>query len=647
MTEPRMSNTLHRFGHVLYRILGNSLPPRHSPRQTLDNLSFILEHEPQLPGCDKRWVVNRIIDPETEAECIRLIEQAGHQFIHFPVDFSGDYATRFLDASGMPRHFNPLIAKPDAGNRDLLVAAVEWVYRHKNLCAININGARNAALSEGRKIATWTLPWDGSCFFSTAAWDAFEEATRNNPEAYHIVVPLARVDDPTLVLDEGLRPSVFDEPQIAFRAESLECFDERLRYGFRNKAELLRILGVPGPWQNWNPPPWEKRDDRISTECNRFVVAGWVFRLPSGAAGGVERNHSSRSIARFDGAGEICDELDRRLVNQSLRSHPLTCYSRIDHPPELATLGADLTNELRRRADLGLGLPLLVATRNGFQIASFEQLVRRCCELALAGRVLGDWQSFERGADQLRAWFLDPETRINPNVNDAEIMDLRAFWSLLDAIRLVTRAGCLTKSETVSINDWFRGFLDYLLGAARCKTASSRLDSVGTWSNVLTCSVAAFVGDVSHVASTLSKAPIRLLAQLDDSGLPTFEMTLVNPLHHSLISLQGWIALAWIGRSCGINLWRYSGLGHRNLAMAARAIAVNRTRFPDYAAAQPTFDKRITAAFDCIPDDAVDHDHIAQFATIGERAVLDDPDFGLAPFWPALCGRNSRTISPK
>lgn len=33
---------------IIVRIIGNDLPPRHSPNQTIDNLRFILEHEPDL-----------------------------------------------------------------------------------------------------------------------------------------------------------------------------------------------------------------------------------------------------------------------------------------------------------------------------------------------------------------------------------------------------------------------------------------------------------------------------------------------------------------------------------------------------------------------------------------------------------------------
>lgn len=69
---------------VLYRIIGNDLPPRHRAGQTLTNLRFILEHEPELPHCEKRWVVNRIVDPEVEKQIIELLERHGARYLHIP-----------------------------------------------------------------------------------------------------------------------------------------------------------------------------------------------------------------------------------------------------------------------------------------------------------------------------------------------------------------------------------------------------------------------------------------------------------------------------------------------------------------------------------------------------------------------------------
>ena len=87
---------------VLYRILGNDLPPRHEMGQTVKNLRFILENEPPLPNVDKRWVVNRIIDPEQEAAILALLQKHEQPYLHIPFVLE-DYARVDWDIEAFPQ----------------------------------------------------------------------------------------------------------------------------------------------------------------------------------------------------------------------------------------------------------------------------------------------------------------------------------------------------------------------------------------------------------------------------------------------------------------------------------------------------------------------------------------------------------------
>ena len=87
-----------RIDFLLYRTLGNDLPPRHDGRQTLGNLRFILEHEHLPAGVERRWILNRIADAAMEHELSSLIEAQGEKHVRIPFD-PAVYALRFIDAS--------------------------------------------------------------------------------------------------------------------------------------------------------------------------------------------------------------------------------------------------------------------------------------------------------------------------------------------------------------------------------------------------------------------------------------------------------------------------------------------------------------------------------------------------------------------
>jgi hypothetical protein len=56
------------------------------PRDRADAVQPALHagHEPELEACEKRWVVNRIVDPQQEAAIIALLEERGQHYLHSP-----------------------------------------------------------------------------------------------------------------------------------------------------------------------------------------------------------------------------------------------------------------------------------------------------------------------------------------------------------------------------------------------------------------------------------------------------------------------------------------------------------------------------------------------------------------------------------
>jgi hypothetical protein len=94
---------------VLYRILGNDLPPRHSPGQTLRNIRFMLSHESTFPAkllypdyptqdrslrVEKYYVLNRLSSPELVDAVVNVLAEFGVDRQHvlvIPFDWN-DYA---------------------------------------------------------------------------------------------------------------------------------------------------------------------------------------------------------------------------------------------------------------------------------------------------------------------------------------------------------------------------------------------------------------------------------------------------------------------------------------------------------------------------------------------------------------------------
>jgi hypothetical protein len=276
----RSSLAEHPDTFCLWRIIGNDLPPRHKTGQSFENVKFILKYEPDLPGCSKHWLLNRISDAGEQQRIVALLESYGHTYECIPFSLE-EYRSQPFDFDGLPDEIRN--GKFRDVYDDAYSAAIEVrIRRLKNNYVMNNNGARNYALERGRALAKWVLPWDGNCFLTMSAWEEIRRTVQHNAWFPYFVVPMARVIDNRLLLKSNASPEAVEEPQIIFRADSGQCFDERYYYSRRPKVELLWRLGVPGPWDQHVIETFDFARPEPCTEAGQFMRAGWVARLNSG-----------------------------------------------------------------------------------------------------------------------------------------------------------------------------------------------------------------------------------------------------------------------------------------------------------------------------------------------------------------------------
>lgn len=267
--------------YLVWRIVGNDLPPRHAPGATFDHVRTIVEHEPALPNYDRRWLLNRIVNPEVERALLRFLESRGESVSCVPFDPDG-YRSRAM--------------------------------RYDRLCyGIGINAARNEVLRRGFAEAEYVLPADAGTIFTREAWaqvvSTVERYEREGPTRYYFAIPMER----TVSLDDALSPqrraNPMDEPQVMFRRGAELRFDETLRYGHRDKVDLLLRLGrIPGYIRGGEEKAL--RPHVYSPNEAMCPDAGYVIRVPAGDVDAALRNSPLRGTLRSEALDAFARALD-------------------------------------------------------------------------------------------------------------------------------------------------------------------------------------------------------------------------------------------------------------------------------------------------------------------------------------------------
>jgi len=461
---------------VLYRIIGNDLYPRHSLGMSRANVEFILQHEAALADCEKRWVVNRIVDRGEEQAIIDLLDRHGQSYLHIPF-VEAEYARIGWNISCFP---DPafLLSPVGSDENPYQRLMTEARSRHdKNAYVMNNNGARNAALRAGRSVAKWVLPWDGNCFLTETGWAEIRSAVLAQPYFKYFIVPMARTVKNGDLLVPGYRPSDFDEPQVLFRRDAREEFDPLYVYGRRPKVALFWRLGVPGQWDRWPIAPWDPAKPDVSPEAHQYGTCGWVNRLESGQPaleGSDLTARRDRGNARTHGIVALLDRLDEQCMRRRLDPSRLMLYreqrlealqaggrgaplgeivaaieadanaaiargtfSVLDktgcapsgdrrdywHPAPYWWPNPDSPDGLpyvRRDGERRPGTNLYEPGSEEFDRSNLQRALEGATVCALAWRATGKQPYAEHGAALIRRWFVDPESRMNPHLNYAQ-----------------------------------------------------------------------------------------------------------------------------------------------------------------------------------------------------------------------------------
>lgn len=250
----------------IFRILGNDIRGLHHDQQTYVNLKFTLENEANFKQTKKIYILNRIIHPEKKKALVDLLRKHQCLVIDLPFDrreynriYFNEYDFDFNRKQPNKETFKKL--------------------RKQNLYLINNNGARNFALNYAKKHkdCEWVFPLDSNSYFTEEQFNNITKYLKNDTEA--LVIPQLRIRNNDHVF-ETISPLIKKyEPQLAFRNSSNITFNSDIPYGTSPKAELLRVLGVPGPWQTWlDSLQYHDIKDRPPIRVKTQVLSS-VFRL--------------------------------------------------------------------------------------------------------------------------------------------------------------------------------------------------------------------------------------------------------------------------------------------------------------------------------------------------------------------------------
>lgn len=206
--------------------------------------------------------------------------------------------------------------------------------------------------------------------------------------------------------------------------------------------------------------------------------------------------------------------------------------------------------------------------------------------LALAFYFTGKEAYAEHAAELLRVWFLDPATRMNPNLNYGQgipgefegrpmgIIGTRGFVGLVDALGLLSNSKSWTAADEQGMVAWMRAYLNWLQTSKIGIGEEDATNNHGTFYDTQAAALAVFVGKTELARQIISTArERRITKQIEPDGKMPRELGRTKSFGYSAFNLEAMEDLASIGQNLGIDLWHFRAGDGRSIRTALDFLA--------------------------------------------------------------------------
>lgn len=205
---------------------------------------------------------------------------------------------------------------------------------------------------------------------------------------------------------------------------------------------------------------------------------------------------------------------------------------------------------------------------DGVRLARFTADVQ---VLALAWYFSGDSRYAAKAQSMIRSWFIDPATRMNPNLNFAQgvpgkaqgrhtgVLDGRYFATrVVDALQLLQDSPGWHQQDQVALHAWFSDYLDWLLHSKLAQGERDAPNNHGSWYAAQVAGIAWYLHQPQVIKQMVVLAQDKIAGQIRADGTQPMELARTRSFHYSYFNLQALTNVAQLAQRSGTgDLWHY------------------------------------------------------------------------------------------
>lgn len=193
-----------------------------------------------------------------------------------------------------------------------------------------------------------------------------------------------------------------------------------------------------------------------------------------------------------------------------------------------------------------------------------------------------------KAAEFARVWFLNPETRMNPNINYGQMIpgrnggkgrgfgmiDAYSFIEVLDVVEMMSTSSSFTEADRKGLEQWFTDYLEWIRTSPIANEERTAENNHGLAFDVQQTVYALFTGDSALARKTISEfAEKRLFPQIEPDGKQPRELARTTGFGYTNFNLIHMMDMCAICKTLGIDIYNSTSKDGRNMAKALEYMA--------------------------------------------------------------------------
>jgi len=207
----------------------------------------------------------------------------------------------------------------------------------------------------------------------------------------------------------------------------------------------------------------------------------------------------------------------------------------------------------------------------------------RVTTLSLAWYFSGNTKYARKATELIRVWFSNPETRMNPNMNYAQIIpglnndkgrsygviDSYSFVGMLDGVQLLGKSESFSNANSKQLKNWFREFLHWIITSDQGREESQQKNNHSVAYDAQVIALALYSGNDSIARKFINDFPAkRIFKQIEPDGKQPQELRRTLGFGYSQFNLHHMIDIFLMAQKMGIQIDNTTSEDGRNFYKA-------------------------------------------------------------------------------